>query len=132
MHRIIYVALLGLLSLTVQAASDAAGIWKTESNDEGAYLEVTMGPCETDANKTCGMISKAYNGKGLNPEYEHLGKLMVKDMEADGDNKFSGGTIWDPSADKVYKSKMQADGDQLVVDGCIAFFCSGQNWTRVE
>lgn len=132
MYQVICGALLGLLSLGVQAGSGAEGIWKTEPNDEGSYLEVTVGPCEADASKTCGMISKAYGSEGFNPDYEHLGKLMVKDMEADGDNAFSGGTIWDPSADKVYKSKMQAKGDQLVVDGCIAFICSGQNWTRVE
>ena len=123
---------MGLLSVTLQAASGVEGVWKTESNDEGGYLEVTVGPCEADASKVCGMISKAHNGEGLNPDYEHLGKLMVKNMEADGDDEFSGGTIWDPSADKTYKSKMQADGDQLEVDGCIAFICSGQNWTRVE
>ena len=57
---------------------------------------------------------------------------LLKDMEPDGDNEYSGGTIWDPAADKVYKSKMKANGNQLEVDGCIAFICSGQNWTRVE
>lgn len=132
MHRIIYMALMVLLPVSAQAGNGAEGTWKTESNEEGGYLEITMGPCDADSNKTCDVISKAHNGQGVNSEYEHLGKLMVKGMDADGDNEFSGGTIWDPQADKTYKSKMQADGKQLEVDGCIAFFCSGQTWTRLE
>ncbi|MEP1469403.1 MAG: DUF2147 domain-containing protein [Halieaceae bacterium] len=132
MLRIILGISLGLLAVAVQANSGAEGTWKTEVNDEGGYLEVVVGPCEADGSKLCGLISKAYSDEGLNPDYEHLGKLMVKNMEADGDNEFSGGTIWDPSADKVYKSKMQADGNELEVDGCVAFICSGQKWTRVQ
>ena len=132
MLRVILVITLGLLAVAALANSGAEGTWKTEANDEGGYLEVTVGPCEANANKLCGMISKAYSGEGLNIDYEHLGKLMVENMEVDGDNEFSGGTIWDPSADKVYKSKMQADGNELEVDGCIAFLCSGQKWTRVQ
>lgn len=132
MQRILYGAVIALISTSAWAASGAQGVWKTENSDEGGYLEVTMGPCESDANKTCGVITRAHNGKGVNNDYEHLGKLMVKDMKPDGDNAFSGGTIWDPEADKTYKSKMQAEGDQLEVEGCIAFLCSGQNWTRVQ
>ena len=132
MYRMIGGALLGLLSVTALASSGAVGTWKTETNDEGSYLEVTVAACETETQKLCGTISKAHRSEGLNPDYEHLGKLMVKDMEPDGDNEYSGGTIWDPAADKVYKSKMKANGNQLEVDGCIAFICSGQNWTRVE
>jgi uncharacterized protein (DUF2147 family) len=132
MQGIIYGLLMSLLSAHALAGSGAEGTWKTESGEDGGYLEVTMGPCAGDADKTCGVISKAHNGEGIHTEYEHLGKIMVKDMESAGDNTFTGGTIWDPEADKTYKSKMQANGDHLRVDGCIAFFCSGQNWTRVN
>ena len=132
MHGLIYGVLISTLSATALAGSGAEGVWKTEPNEEGGYLEITMGPCTADASKTCGVISSAHNGEGPNTGYEHLGKLMVKDMEPDGDNAFTDGTIWDPEADKTYKSKMQAEGDKLRVDGCIAFFCSGQNWTRVQ
>lgn len=132
MLKLLYGALLALFSTTALANAGADGTWRTESSEEGGYLEVTMAPCATDAGRTCGVISKANDGKGPDASYEHLGKLMVKDMQSEGGGYFSDGTIWDPQADKTYKSKMQVNGNELEVDGCIAFLCSGQTWTRVQ
>ena len=131
--RYIFSALI-LLTAAAGALAGAGveGVFKTETSDEGGYLEITFGSCQTNASKTCGVITAAYNEQGLNPGYEHLGKLMVKDMTPDGDESFSGGTIWDPEKDKTYKSKMQLEGQILDVEGCIAFFCDGQDWTRVD
>ena len=120
------------ISTPLAAATAVEGVWKTEPNEEGGYLEVTMGPCPANTGKTCGVITAAHNGQEINPDYEHLGKLMVKDMESDDGNSFSGGTIWDPEKDKTYKSNMQLKGGVLDVEGCIAFFCDGQDWTRVN
>lgn len=53
-------------------------------------------------------------------------------MKSDDGISFSGGTIWDLEKDKVYKSKLKVKGNDLKVDGCIAFICVGQNWTRVN
>ena len=131
MREWIYAALIAFSAAPALAASGVAGTWKTETSDDGGYLEIQMGPCESDATKTCGIISRAHNAEGINPDYEHLGKPMVKDMTPDGESSFSGGTIWDPQKDKTYKSKMQLNGDELEVEGCIAFLCDGQDWTRV-
>ncbi len=131
MVRLILSTILALASSQV-VAEGAAGVWKTETNDAGGYLEVTVGPCESDATKTCGVISNAYGKNGVDPAYPNLGKLMVKDMESKDGVKFSGGTIWDPEKDKVYKSKMELKGDDLDVDGCISFVCIGQDWKRVK
>ncbi len=113
-------------------AGGADGTWRTETGDNGGYLEVTIGPCEADASRTCGTISSAFNEQGQDPAYEHLGRLMIDGMESDDGTRYSGGTIWDPQEDKTYKSKMKVDGSKLDVEGCIAFICRGQNWTRVE
>ena len=126
------------LGITIAAASSMAiaggadGIWKTELSDDGGYLEVTVGPCESDATKTCGKISSAFTNKGANPNYKNLDKLMVKDMKSDDGANYSGGTIWDPEKDKVYKSKMHLKGDILDVEGCVSIICSGQDWKRVR
>lgn len=108
------------------------GQWKTETADDGGYLEVTIGPCATDATQTCGIIGRAFTQAGEDPNYVNLGKLMIQGMKPDGPAAYSGGTIWDPQHDKTYKSKMALVDGELKVDGCISFFCRGEHWTRVE
>lgn len=120
-----------VMASSLAFAGGAPGVWKTETNAAGGYLEVTIGPCETDATKTCGIISNAYGKNGVDPAYPNLGKLIVTDMESKDGIKFSGGTIWDPEKNKVYNSKMEVKGDDLDVDGCISFVCIGQDWKRV-
>jgi uncharacterized protein (DUF2147 family) len=121
-----------LITPTIAVAGEANGIWRTESGDNGGYLEVTIGPCDSDASKTCGTISKAINEQGPDPDYEHLGRLMIDGMKTNDGTRYSGGTIWDPEQDKTYRSKMKAEGSILDVEGCIAFICRGQNWSRVQ
>ena len=113
-------------------AGGADGVWKTQRSDAGAYLEVTIGPCASDPAKTCGKISKAFTKQGVDPKYENLGKLMVKDMKSDDGMSYSGGTIWDPEDNKTYSSKMHLKGEDLDVEGCVTIFCSGQHWKRVK
>ena len=126
------VALAAAMASTVTLAGGVEGVWKTEANDDGAYLEVTMGPCEADKSLICGVISTAQTSDGPDPDYENTGKLIVKNMQAHGDNRYKGGTVWDPEKDKVYKSKMEVKGDDLDVEGCISFICFGQDWQRVK
>lgn len=123
-----------LLAMTVcsHAGQGAHGVWKTESNDAGGYLEVTIGPCEADPDLTCGIITNAFTQDGANPDYENIGKPIVENMKPHGENGYAGGTIWDPEHDKTYKSKMTLKGDDLDVDGCISFVCLGQDWQRVR
>ena len=113
-------------------AGGADGVWKTEANEKGGYLEVTIGPCQSDSAKTCGTISNAFTKEGADPKYKYLGKLMVEDMTSDDGASYSGGTIWDPEEDKTYKSKMHRKGDVLDVEGCVTIICSGQDWARVK
>ena len=113
-------------------ASGADGVWKTEANDDGAYIEVTIGPCDSDSAKTCGKISNAFTKQGPDLKYEHMGKLMIKGMKSHNGARYSGGTIWDPEDNKTYSSKMKLKGEELDVEGCVTIICSGQHWTRVK
>ena len=112
-------------------ATGAHGVWKTEKNDNGAYLEVTVAPCESDAALTCGTITRAVAPTGENPDYEYLGRRMVDAMRYDGEGAYSGGSIWDPQSDKVYKSRVLLENGELDVKGCVAFVCRGQRWQPV-
>jgi uncharacterized protein (DUF2147 family) len=126
------VAVTLLATSSVAVAEGAHGVWKTEASDTGGYLEVTIGPCESDPKLTCGIISNAFGKDGPDPDYENLGKEMILDMKPHGENSYAGGTIWDPEKDKTYKSKMTVKGDDLDVEGCISFVCIGEDCKRVK
>lgn len=131
MKRIIsVVALAGFPALA--GAADVDGVWATEKNKAGGYLEITMAPCASDASLTCGTVSKAFKASGEDPGYADLGKTIIKDMKHDGGESYSGGTIWDPENGKTYGSKMTLQGNGLDVDGCVSIFCEGQHWKRVS
>lgn len=112
-------------------AEAAHGLWRTEANDEGAHLEIAVGPCANDASATCGVIQTARDASGQSGDYAHLGREMITGMTADGTN-YSGGRIWAPDEDKTYRATMGLDGDVLTVEGCVLIICRGQDWTRVQ
>lgn len=118
-----------LISFQAHASEEGIlGLWQTESTDKG-YLFVSIENC---GNAVCGVIQQANDLKGEpDSQYEFLGEKMIWDMVSKGENRWSGGKIWDPSKDKTYKSKMSLNKDVLDVSGCIAFICRSQRWTRV-
>ncbi len=125
-------AIMALAAMPFGVLAEVTGVWKTEANDAGAYLEVTVAPCASDQSKFCGTISKALTKNGEDTGYANRGKLMIENMAADGGGKFSGGTIWDPERDKTFKSDMTLKGDELDVEGCVSILCEGQAWQRVK
>lgn len=129
--RMVWLVGVALLFAGPASADAAHGVWSTEKNEQGGYLEVTVAACASDATLTCGTISKAFNPAGEDPKYANLGKLMVQGMKHDGGGSYSGGSIWDPENGKTYKSNMTLKGDELDVEGCISFLCEGQHWQRV-
>jgi len=130
--RSLMVGIAMLTASTAALAGGAEGVWKTEADDKGSYLEVTIAPCDSDSTKICGKISNAFTKQGADPKYANLGKLMVEAMESSDAENYSGGTIWDPVHDKTFKSKMKLKGDDLDVSGCISIVCIGQDWKRVK
>jgi uncharacterized protein (DUF2147 family) len=122
-----------LLAVSCQAvAGGADGIWRTQSNAAGGYLQVTIAPCASNPELTCGTITKAVGKNGEDPNYKNLGREMISNMKPEGQNNYVGGSIWDPEKDKTFKSKMSLDGDDLDVEGCVSFVCTGQHWKRVN
>lgn len=109
-------------------ANGANGTWKTETSESGAYLHVDIAACADDAAKTCGVISKVAGGG----DASLVGKYIIRNMQPNGTGKWNKGTIWAPDDDKTYRSKMQLQGSNLKVEGCVAVFCRGQIWTPVN
>lgn len=64
-----------------------------------------------------------------------IGLQVLQNFEKDGDNKYTGGTIYDPENGKTYKCKMTlVDEDHLDVRGYIGIPALGrtENWTRTN
>jgi len=123
------IAALAALAFTAGAAlaDPVEGMWKTEV-DDGAYAIVQIAPCGA---KLCGKIARTFNDGG---EFKsgNIGKPLVWDMEPQGGGAYANGKIWQPSTDKVYKSKMQMSGDNLKVSGCFGPICKSQSWVRAK
>lgn len=110
-------------------AQDISGIFQTQANDEGNFGFVQFYDC---GGKYCGRLVKSFNAQKQEIQSPNNGKNIVANMTSDGGGKFSGGTIWDPGANKTYKSKMTLSGNNLSVSGCIAVFCKTQAWVKVQ
>lgn len=108
------------------------GVWKTNSNDKGGYLEVTFGPCATDKAKTCGVISKAFTKAGENPKSKNIGKDLLTGLSSKDGKSFTGGKIWDPENGNTYDATVTVSGDKMDVDGCLSIFCEDKHWTRAK
>ena len=112
-------------------ADEAEGVWQTQRNDEGNIAHVQIAPCGP---KLCGTLIRSFGPDNKPIESANTGKNIVWDMEADGAGNYANGQIWDPGADKTYRSKMALAGDELKVSGCIAggLLCRAQTWIRVK
>lgn len=127
MKRLLILAASLIAFATGAAAQDAVGVWQTEV-DDGAYAHITIAPC---GSAVCGVISRTFNADG---EYqsENIGRTLVIDMVPQGGGAYEG-SVWRPSNDKIYIGKMDVQGNQLRLRGCVAggLLCSSQNWVRV-
>lgn len=118
-----------LLAASAARAEGIDGIFQTQANDDGNIGMVQFYDC---GGKYCGKLVKSFDKAGKEISTPNTGKNIVAGMTDEGGGKFSGGTIWDPGADKTYKSRMQLNGKTLNVSGCVAVFCKTQTWTRVK
>lgn len=124
-------SLLTLAALALSAGAALAdpveGTWKTQV-DDGAYAHVQMAPCGP---AICGTIVRTFKADG---EYKsaNIGKKLVWDMQPASGGNYGQGKIWQPSTDKVYRSKMALSGNTLKVSGCVGPICKKQTWSRVN
>ena len=135
MKNIVFFVIFSIFSISSAFSETMSGTYKTEiSQETGSYLLIKFSSCEKNKSLSCGIIKNAIDKKGkVSKSYEHKGKLLVWDMRGDGNGKFSGGKIWDPTKDKIYNSKMELiSKEKLAVSGCIAFFCRAQEWIKAE
>lgn len=119
----------GVLAGSAAMAQDISGVFQTQANDSGHVGMVEFYDC---GGKYCGRLVRSFDAEKKEISSPHTGRNIVANMVSDGGGKFSGGTIWDPGADKTYRSKMELSGNRLNVSGCVAVFCKTQVWTKVR
>lgn len=123
------------LAGTPAMSSEVFGTWRSAENDEGGYIHVEIGPCQSDAAKVCGKILKAFSKDPDATPPAWLGRNIIEGMVPDGPNTWDDGTIWAPDEDETYSSEMELKSvDRLEVSGCVlgGLVCRGQEWTRVR
>jgi len=118
-----------LLSFTATAAfaGDPSGVWASEKNDEGKWIDVTIAPC---GGQMCGTITKVHGG-----DPSIVGTVMIKGMNAYNDDRWDDGEIYAPDDKEWYDAKMKlVSNSNLEVSGCVAFglICRAQSWTRIK
>ncbi len=111
------------------AADPIIGMFKTQPGDDGNFGHVEIYDCD---GAICGVIRKAFDASGAEIDSENIGKRMIWGMEAKGSGKYSGGKIWAPDRDKVYRSKIELSGSALSVSGCVLIICREQTWTKLK
>ncbi len=127
MKQFLLAGVISMVTASGAFADDVLGVWKTEV-DDGAYAHISMAQCGT---KICGVISRTFDGSG-ETKADSIGKKLVWDMVPNGGGKYSKGKIWQPSTDKIFKSKMALSGNSLKVSGCVGPICKKQTWSRVQ
>ena len=127
-----------LLALQPTPALDVFGDWRIPPETEGGPTRgiVRIAP-DTDPDNEIedgtpvGTIHRVGAAYADDPGAEDvLGLRIVWGFTPDGD-RWKGGRILDPEAGKTYRANIRRNGDALAVEGCVAFICRGQVWTRV-
>lgn len=111
------------------AADGVSGVFQTAPNDEGNVGHVEFYDC---GGALCGKLVRSFNASGTPIASPNIGKNIVWDMQDQGGGKYGKGKIWDPGADKTYRSKMVLSGDILKVSGCIGPICRAKSWQRLR
>ena len=130
MTRTFAFLLSGLISISGPTLADGiSGVFVTSPNDDGDIGHIEFSAC---GDAYCGTLIASFDSAGKPFAGRALGMHIVWDMKDQGGGRFSGGRIWDPGADKTYRSKMSLDGDTLNVSGCIGPICRKRVWTRLK
>ncbi|MEM1343034.1 MAG: DUF2147 domain-containing protein [Pseudomonadota bacterium] len=121
---------LAVLAAAPAAAEGVDGLWRTERQPSGAYIQIRIGPCDGEPDQRCGVIEGAYAGA----RRDIVGDEILRGMKRRGPDMWAEGEIIRPGQGTVYSSMMRlTDDGALEVKGCLVggFFCGGQTWARV-
>ena len=122
-----------LLLLAQPGGLDVAGLWAIPPDEPGGPGRGTVEVVMEDG-APVGRIVGLGAAYADDPQAaDALGLTILWGFERDeDDDRWEGGRILDPEADKTYRSKIKREGDTLSVKGCVAFICREQVWLPAE
>jgi len=129
MTRILLAAIAGCCIGSGALADDLIGSWRTAPDDNGHSGLVEVGVCDSSL---CGTLVEAFDASGASVASDNIGRQIIWDTLPRGDGEYRG-RIYAPDRDQEYRSKLQLNGDTLVVSGCVmggAICREGGQWTR--
>lgn len=118
-------ALIGLAGAAF--ADPLEGDWRTPRDDNGNSGIVRVAPC---GGGLCGTLVQAFDANGNAMQTANIGRMIIIDTTAQGGGEYRG-QIYSPDRDKTYNSRLQLNGNQLSVSGCVLGICrDGGTWVR--
>jgi uncharacterized protein (DUF2147 family) len=127
--------------LASPALADPTGLWLTQKQD----AKIRVAPCGGALCGTIIWLAEPIDRKTGKPQTDVnnvdpskrgrpiIGVAILTGMTPNGANRWSG-RIYNASDDgKVYNGHMTLTGPStLKVEGCVAFICQSENWTRTN
>ena len=110
-------------------AEDLIGTWRTAPDDNGNSGLVDVQVCGA---ALCGTLVQAFDASGASVETDNPGRQIIWETSPQGGGEYRG-RIYSPDRDQEYRSRLQLEGDTLVVSGCVmggAICREGGRWTR--
>lgn len=157
-HTTILVAAIALVAVPLLAQDSEAdrilGLWKTEPDEDGEFARVEISKQGEAYTGKIVWLSEPEFGDDQGPEWAGktkvdrnnpdpelrdrpiIGLPLVQDFRYDGNDRWTGGTIYDPKKGKTYSCRMTlADDGSLNLRGYVLgmpFLGRTTTWTRVE
>jgi uncharacterized protein (DUF2147 family) len=126
MHVTIAAALTLVL---VQAAPQQPSIEGRWINPDRTVI-VDIGPCETTLCGTVQWATEQAQQDARKGTPTLIGTQILTDLQQDG--AAWKGKLFVPDEDLRAEAKIESDGTQLKVSGCVLGFCKSQLWTRAD
>lgn len=119
-----------LVGLALPALADPVhGHWRTAPDDNSNTGIVAIADC---GDRICGTLIEAHDGSGQAITTPNIGRQIIWDMEPQGSGRYRNGRVWAPDRDQTYNARMELEGDQLTVSGCVLVFCRDAVWSRAR
>jgi uncharacterized protein (DUF2147 family) len=141
LHLIALVCALLLTNAAKSQTDRLEGLWYNA--EKTAKIQITKGSDGKFNGKVVWLKEPLKNGKPKVDELNEdpklrtrprLGLPVLSDFEKDGDDKYTGGTIYDPNNGKTYSCKITYKGKTLDIRGYIGISLFGRTtvWSRAE
>jgi len=134
-------SLIASFALPAMASLSVQGTWLIQDKT----AKVRIAPCGP---RLCGTVvwikdrvdkttgQPPVDAKNPDPKLRNrpiLGLQLLRDFTPAGDNKWTGGAIYDPNVGKTFSSKMTlTPKGELKVEGCVSVICQGQTWSTAD